>query len=78
MIRIVNQRARPELLPVGRSGTVDEVADVVVMLVTNGFGHRQRSSTADSAFAPYRPFNDCQFAVCNRRMPGSGPQPLPW
>jgi 3-oxoacyl-[acyl-carrier protein] reductase len=32
-----NLRARPELLPVGRFGDVNEVADVVVMLAANGF-----------------------------------------
>jgi 3-oxoacyl-[acyl-carrier protein] reductase len=32
-----NPRARPELIPVGRFGTVDEVADVVVMVATNGY-----------------------------------------
>jgi 3-oxoacyl-[acyl-carrier protein] reductase len=31
-----NPRGTPALIPVGRSGTVDEVADVVVMLATNG------------------------------------------
>jgi 3-oxoacyl-[acyl-carrier protein] reductase len=32
-----NPRARPDLIPVGRLGTVEEVADVVVMLATNGY-----------------------------------------
>jgi 3-oxoacyl-[acyl-carrier protein] reductase len=32
-----NPKARPELIPVGRIGTVDEVADVVVMLACNGY-----------------------------------------
>ncbi len=32
-----NPRARPDLIPVGRLGTVDEVADVVVILATNGY-----------------------------------------
>ena len=32
-----NPRARPDLIPVGRFGTVDEVVDVVVMLATNGY-----------------------------------------
>jgi 3-oxoacyl-[acyl-carrier protein] reductase len=32
-----NPRARPDLIPVGRFGTVDEVADVVVMLASNGY-----------------------------------------
>jgi len=32
-----NPRASPALIPVGRFGTVDEVADVVVMLATNGY-----------------------------------------
>ena len=32
-----NPRARPDLIPVGRFGTVDEVADVVVMLAANGY-----------------------------------------
>ena len=32
-----NPRARPDLIPVGRLGTVDEVADVVVMLAANGY-----------------------------------------
>jgi NAD(P)-dependent dehydrogenase (short-subunit alcohol dehydrogenase family) len=32
-----NPRARPDLIPVGRFGTEDEVADVVVMLAGNGF-----------------------------------------
>ena len=32
-----NPRATPDLIPVGRFGTVDEVADVVVMLATNGY-----------------------------------------
>ena len=32
-----NPRATPALIPVGRFGTVDEVADVVVMLATNGY-----------------------------------------
>jgi 3-oxoacyl-[acyl-carrier protein] reductase len=32
-----NPRARPELIPVGRFGTAEEVADVVVMLASNGY-----------------------------------------
>jgi 3-oxoacyl-[acyl-carrier protein] reductase len=32
-----NPRATPDLIPMGRFGTVDEVADVVVMLATNGY-----------------------------------------
>jgi 3-oxoacyl-[acyl-carrier protein] reductase len=32
-----NPNARPDLIPVGRFGTVDEVADVVVMLSENGY-----------------------------------------
>jgi len=32
-----NPRARPDLIPLGRFGTVDEVADVVVMLAANGY-----------------------------------------
>jgi 3-oxoacyl-[acyl-carrier protein] reductase len=32
-----NPRASPDLIPVGRFGTVDEVADVVVMLAANGY-----------------------------------------
>jgi 3-oxoacyl-[acyl-carrier protein] reductase len=32
-----NLHATPALIPVGRFGTVDEVADVVVMLATNGY-----------------------------------------
>jgi 3-oxoacyl-[acyl-carrier protein] reductase len=32
-----NPRARPDLIPVGRLGTVDEVADAVVMLAQNGY-----------------------------------------
>jgi 3-oxoacyl-[acyl-carrier protein] reductase len=32
-----NPKARQDLIPVGRFGTVDEVADVVVMLATNGY-----------------------------------------
>ena len=32
-----NPRARPDLIPVGRLGTVDEVADVVVLLAQNGY-----------------------------------------
>jgi 3-oxoacyl-[acyl-carrier protein] reductase len=32
-----NPRARPDLIPVGRFGTVDEVADVVALLATNGY-----------------------------------------
>ena len=32
-----NPNARPDLIPVGRFGTVDEVADVAVMLATNGY-----------------------------------------
>ena len=32
-----NPLAAPALIPVGRIGTVDEVADVVVMLATNGY-----------------------------------------
>ncbi|HOC57639.1 MAG TPA: 3-oxoacyl-ACP reductase family protein [Verrucomicrobiota bacterium] len=32
-----NPKARPDLSPVGRFGTVEEVADVVVMLVSNGY-----------------------------------------
>jgi 3-oxoacyl-[acyl-carrier protein] reductase len=34
---IGNRNARVELIPVGRLGTPDEVADVVVMLVRNGY-----------------------------------------
>lgn len=32
-----NPRATPALIPVGRFGTVEEVADVAVMLATNGY-----------------------------------------
>ena len=32
-----NPRARPDLLPVGRFGTVDEVADIALMLARNGY-----------------------------------------
>jgi 3-oxoacyl-[acyl-carrier protein] reductase len=32
-----NPRAKPELIPVGRFGSVDEVASVVMMLVGNGY-----------------------------------------
>jgi 3-oxoacyl-[acyl-carrier protein] reductase len=32
-----NPKARPDLVPVGRFGTVEEVADVVVMLAINGY-----------------------------------------
>jgi 3-oxoacyl-[acyl-carrier protein] reductase len=32
-----NKNARPDLIPVGRFGTVEEVADVVVMVVCNGY-----------------------------------------
>ena len=32
-----NPKARPDLIPVGRFGTVEEVADVVVMLASNGY-----------------------------------------
>lgn len=32
-----NLRARTELIPVGRFGTVEEVADVAVLLATNGY-----------------------------------------
>jgi len=32
-----NLNARPDLIPVGRFGTVDEVADVAVMLACNGY-----------------------------------------
>ena len=32
-----NPNARPDLIPVGRFGTVEEVADVVVMLARNGY-----------------------------------------
>lgn len=33
----VNPNARPDLIPVGRFGLVEEVADVVVMLARNGY-----------------------------------------
>ncbi|MCX6928263.1 MAG: 3-oxoacyl-ACP reductase FabG [Verrucomicrobia bacterium] len=32
-----NPKARPDLIPVGRFGTVEEVAEVVVMLASNGY-----------------------------------------
>ena len=32
-----NLRARPDLIPVGRFGTVEEVAEVAVMLASNGY-----------------------------------------
>lgn len=32
-----NPKARPDLIPVGRFGTVEEVAEVAVMLVRNGY-----------------------------------------
>lgn len=32
-----NPKARPDLIPVGRFGTSEEVADVAVMLATNGY-----------------------------------------
>ena len=34
---ISNPNAHPDLLPVGRFGTVEEVADVALMLATNGY-----------------------------------------
>jgi 3-oxoacyl-[acyl-carrier protein] reductase len=33
----INPRARPDLIPVGRFGTVEEVAEVAVMLASNGY-----------------------------------------
>ena len=33
----VNPKARADLIPVGRTGTVEETADVVVMLARNGY-----------------------------------------
>ena len=32
-----NPNARPDLIPVGRFGSVDEVSDVAVMLAGNGY-----------------------------------------
>ncbi len=32
-----NPKARPELIPVGRLGTVEEVADIIVLLASNGY-----------------------------------------
>jgi 3-oxoacyl-[acyl-carrier protein] reductase len=32
-----NPRARPDLIPLGRFGTVEEVADLVVSLAANGY-----------------------------------------
>jgi 3-oxoacyl-[acyl-carrier protein] reductase len=32
-----NPKARPDLVPLGRFGTVEQVADVVVMLAGNGY-----------------------------------------
>jgi 3-oxoacyl-[acyl-carrier protein] reductase len=32
-----NLNARPERIPIGRFGAVSEVADVAVMLATNGY-----------------------------------------
>lgn len=32
-----NPNARPDLIPVGRFGTADEVADATVLLATNGY-----------------------------------------
>jgi 3-oxoacyl-[acyl-carrier protein] reductase len=32
-----NPRAKPDLIPVGRFGTVEEVAEVVLMLADNGY-----------------------------------------
>jgi 3-oxoacyl-[acyl-carrier protein] reductase len=32
-----NPNARPDLIPIGRFGTVEEVAEVVVMLAVNGY-----------------------------------------
>ena len=32
-----NPKARPDLIPAGRFGTVEEVAEVVVMLASNGY-----------------------------------------
>jgi 3-oxoacyl-[acyl-carrier protein] reductase len=32
-----NKKAKPDLIPIGRFGTTDEVADVVIMLVKNGY-----------------------------------------
>jgi 3-oxoacyl-[acyl-carrier protein] reductase len=32
-----NPKARPDLIPVGRFGTVEEIADVVLMLACNGY-----------------------------------------
>ena len=32
-----NPRAKPDLIPIGRFGAVDEVSDIVVLLATNGY-----------------------------------------
>lgn len=32
-----NPKARPDLIPVGRFGTIEEVADVIVLLASNGY-----------------------------------------
>jgi 3-oxoacyl-[acyl-carrier protein] reductase len=32
-----NKKARPDLIPIGRFGTIEEVADVVLMLTKNGY-----------------------------------------
>ena len=34
---INNPKARPELIPIGRLGTVEEIADMAVMLASNGY-----------------------------------------
>jgi 3-oxoacyl-[acyl-carrier protein] reductase len=39
-----NPRARPDLIPVGRFGTAEEVAAVVVMLASNGYLTGQTST----------------------------------
>jgi 3-oxoacyl-[acyl-carrier protein] reductase len=36
-----NPRARPDLIPVGRFGTAEDVADVAVLPATNGYGTGQ-------------------------------------
>jgi 3-oxoacyl-[acyl-carrier protein] reductase len=32
-----NKKATPDLIPIGRFGTIEEVADVVLTLVKNGY-----------------------------------------
>ena len=64
---IGNPRARPDLIPLGRFGTTEEVAEVVVMLAKNGYITGQTINVNGGLFTGH--FEGELFHVQSRQQP---------